>query len=64
MTQTPYSVMSQFMQNDEQADLFLEKPVKLEILTALFKILNLMPHKENDDWDEFLLQKKKMINTE
>ena len=51
MTQTPYSVMSQFMQNDEQADLFLEKPVKLEILTALFKILNIMPHKKNDDWD-------------
>ena len=48
MTQTPYSVMSQFIQNDEQADLYLEKPVKVEDLTVLLNFLNIVWHKKHE----------------
>ena len=36
-----YEVMSQFMQEDELADCYLEKPLKLEYLDSLTKILNM-----------------------
>ena len=41
LTAQDYDVFTQFMNEDEIADCYLEKPLKLEYLDSLIKILNI-----------------------
>ena len=45
MTQTPFTVMNEFMKADEAPDLYLEKPVDAKIFSDLLTILDITTQK-------------------
>ena len=46
MTQTPFSIMKNFIQQDEQSDIYLEKPIQFQDLASLLKIFNVVDAKK------------------
>ena len=41
MTETPFTVMNEFIKADEAPDLYLEKPVDVKIFSDLLTILDI-----------------------